>query len=109
LLVAGPAPAEPLEHPCFLLEQGRRFPRLALGVLQGLTRQRVRVPDDVAIIGYDDMESAAAAAVPLSSTRQPRHLLGRTAALLLDGANQPDTHEHQQVVFEPELVVREST
>jgi LacI family transcriptional regulator len=83
---------------------------LALGVLQGLTRRRVRVPDDMAIIGYDDIEFAAAAAVPLSSVRQPRHLLGQTAAtLLLDEAHQPDTHEHRQVVFEPELVVRESS
>jgi LacI family transcriptional regulator len=42
--------------------------------------------------------------------RQPRQRLGQTAAgLLLDEANKPETHEHQQVVFEPELVVRESS
>jgi LacI family transcriptional regulator len=39
-----------------------------------------QAPDDVAIVGYDDIEFAAAAAVPLSSVRQPRHQLGRTAA-----------------------------
>nr|MDT0661952.1 LacI family DNA-binding transcriptional regulator [Micromonospora sp. DSM 115978] len=83
---------------------------LALGVLQGLTRQRVRVPDDIAIIGYDDIEFAAAAAVPLTSIRQPRNFLGRTAAaLMLDEANHPETHEHRQVVVDPELVVRESS
>jgi LacI family transcriptional regulator len=83
---------------------------LALGVLQVLTRQQVRVPDDIALVGYDDIDFAAAAAVPLSSVRQPRQRLGQTAAgLLLDEANQPETHEHQQVVFEPELVVRESS
>ncbi|MFC0530994.1 substrate-binding domain-containing protein, partial [Phytohabitans kaempferiae] len=83
---------------------------LALGVLQGLTRQQVRVPEDIALVGYDDIEFAAAAAVPLSSVRQPRQRLGQTAAgLLLDEANKPETHEHQQVVFEPELVVRESS
>ncbi len=43
----------------------------------------IRVPDDVAIVGYDDIEFAAAAAVPLSSVRQPRHQIGRTAAQLL--------------------------
>jgi LacI family transcriptional regulator len=49
-------------------------------------------------------------AVPLSSVRQPRQLLGRTAAqLLLDEALGEETHQHQQVVFEPELVVRRSS
>ncbi|WP_345075182.1 substrate-binding domain-containing protein, partial [Phytohabitans flavus] len=83
---------------------------LALGVLQVLTRQQIRVPDDIALVGYDDIEFAAAAAVPLSSVRQPRQRLGQTAAeLLLDEANNPQTHQHQQVIFEPELVVRESS
>ena len=50
---------------------------LALGVLQEMTTRRIRVPDRVAIVGYDDVDFAAAAAVPLSSVRQPRHQLGR--------------------------------
>jgi len=83
---------------------------LALGVLQEMTLRRLRVPRDVAILGYDDIDFAAAAAVPLSSIRQPREQLGRAAAeLLLEEANQPDRHEHRHVVFEPELVVRESS
>jgi len=83
---------------------------LALGVLQELTRQSVRVPQDVAIVGYDDIDFAAAAAVPLSSVSQPRHQLGRTAAeLLIEETTQGSRHRHQQVVFQPELVVRESS
>lgn len=83
---------------------------LALGLLQGLIRNGLRVPEDVAIVGYDDIEFAAAAAVPLSSVRQPRELLGRTATeLLLDEVHDPAGHQHRQVLFEPELVVREST
>jgi LacI family transcriptional regulator len=83
---------------------------LALGVLQQMTRTGIRVPEDMAIIGYDDIEFAAAAAVPLSSIRQPRELLGRTAVdLLLDEVENPTTHSHQRVFFEPELVAREST
>jgi LacI family transcriptional regulator len=42
---------------------------VALGLLQEMTRRQIRVPDDVAIVGYDDIEFAAAAAVPLSSIR----------------------------------------
>jgi DNA-binding LacI/PurR family transcriptional regulator len=83
---------------------------LALGVLQEMTLRGVRVPRDVAIVGYDDIDFAGAAAVPLSSIRQPREQLGRTAAeLLLEEANDPGRHEHRHVVFKPELVVREST
>jgi LacI family transcriptional regulator len=83
---------------------------LALGVLQEMTAQRIRVPEDISLIGYDDIDSAAAAAVPLSSVRQPRQLLGRTAAqLLLDEALGEGSHQHRQVVFEPELVVRRSS
>jgi LacI family transcriptional regulator len=82
---------------------------LALGVLQEMVRQGVRVPHDFAIVGYDDIDFAAAAAVPLTSVRKPRYELGRRAAeLLLDEASGPD-HEHQQVVYEPVLVARESS
>lgn len=83
---------------------------LALGVLQEMTARRIRVPEDLAIVGYDDIDFAAAAAVPLSSVRQPRQQLGRTAAqLLLDEALGEASHQHRQVVFEPELVVRRSS
>ena len=83
---------------------------LALGVLQEMTAQRIRVPEDISLIGYDDIDFAAAAAVPLSSVRQPRQLLGRTAAqLLLDEALGEGSHQHRQVVFEPELVVCRSS
>ena len=83
---------------------------IALGVLQEMTRNRIRVPEDISIVGYDDIDFAAAAAVPLTSVRRPRQQLGHTAArLLLDEAADDDTHQHRQVIFEPELVVRQST
>ena len=82
---------------------------VALGLLQQCVRLGIRVPDDLAIVGYDDIEFAGAAAVPLTSVRQPRRRLGRVAAeLLLDEAANPD-HQHRQVQFTPELVVRAST
>ncbi len=81
----------------------------ALGLLQQAIGSGIRVPEDLAIVGYDDIEFAAAAAVPLSSVRQPRSELGRAAAeLALDEAGNP-AHQHQQILFTPELVAREST
>jgi LacI family transcriptional regulator len=83
---------------------------LALGVLQEMTARRIKVPESIAIVGYDDIDFAAAAAVPLTSVRQPRQQLGRTAAqLLLDEALSEGSHQHRQVVFEPELVIRRSS
>jgi DNA-binding LacI/PurR family transcriptional regulator len=83
---------------------------LALGVLQEAIARNLRVPTDLAIIGYDDIQFAGAAAVPLSSVRQPREQLGRTAAeLLLDEVNDGTRHRHRHVVFQPELVIRRST
>ena len=83
---------------------------IALGVLQEMTRNRIRVPEDIAIVGYDDIDFAAAAAVPLTSVRQPRQQLGRTAArMLLAEAASDEAHQHQQVIFEPELIIRQST
>ncbi|WP_184929419.1 LacI family DNA-binding transcriptional regulator [Saccharothrix ecbatanensis] len=83
---------------------------LALGLLQQAVRLGLRVPEDLAIVGYDDIEFAAAAAVPLTSVAQPRQLLGRTAAeLMLAEARHSVGHVHEQRVFEPELVVRDST
>ena len=82
---------------------------LALGLLQQSIGAGRRVPEDLAIVGFDDIEFAAAAAVPLTSVRQPRQELGRAAAqLVLDEATNPD-HRHQQLVFTPELVARAST
>ena len=67
------------------------------------------VPDDVAIVGYDDTKLAAAAAVPLPRCASPRHQIGRTAArLLLEEALAADGHQHRQVIFQPELEVRRS-
>jgi len=83
---------------------------LALGVLRALLEQGVRVPSEVALVGYDDIEFAATAAVPLTSVSQPAIQLGRTAAgLLLDQLTTPDEHAHRQALFMPELIVRESS
>ena len=82
---------------------------LALGALQQLLLAGVGVPSDVAIVGYDDIDFAGAAAVPLTSVRQPRDRLGRTAAELLIAETTEGVHEHRGVTFVPELMVRDST
>lgn len=101
-LLAGPAEERPTGVFC-------ANDLLALGVMQELEAAGLRVGDDLAVVGYDDIVFAAVSGVPLSSVRQPRYALGYSATTLLleEGGKAP--HRHQQVVFQPELVVRESS
>ena len=84
---------------------------LAVGVLQALTiLGDVEVPGEIALVGYDDIDFAAAAVVPLTSVRQPAEALGYTAVDLLlrhlDGTLAP---EEREVRFRPELAERASS
>ena len=83
---------------------------VAVGALQALVMQgAVRVPEQIALVGYDDIDFAAAAVVPLTSIRQPSREIGRIAVgIMLEEAADPDLPP-RQVVFQPELVVRASS
>jgi LacI family transcriptional regulator len=83
---------------------------LAVGLLQALVMQgSIRVPEDIALVGYDDIDFASTAVVPLSSVRQPSRLIGETAVrILLDEAEDP-SRPPQDIVFQPELVARASS
>lgn len=81
----------------------------AIGALRGLRRAGARVPDDVSVIGFDDIEMAAWTDPPLTTIRQPFAALGawaveRVVAAVGDRAAAPE-----RVLLDPELVVRAST
>ncbi|WP_395243953.1 LacI family DNA-binding transcriptional regulator [Agromyces sp. MMS24-K17] len=81
---------------------------VALGILHSLVSEGIDVPGEVAIIGYDDIDFAAASIVPLTSIRQPSHEMGRRAAqLLLDAMASGEPAS--SVRFEPALMPRQST
>jgi LacI family transcriptional regulator len=83
---------------------------IAVGLLQALfTRGAVVVPDEIALIGYDDISFARASVVPLSSIRQPSALIGATAVDILLEEAADATRSAVQIVFQPELVIRDST
>jgi len=87
---------------------------IAVGLLQSFTMlDGVTVPEDIALVGYDDIDFASATVVPLSSIRQPSALIGRTGVdLMLREVAALEAgldYDHEQVVFHPELVVRESS
>lgn len=84
---------------------------LALGALQALARAGRRVPDDVAVVGYDDIYMAALALPPLSTIAQPTYRLGTLAGrMLVERIRQSDVAPPPRaVVLDPVLRVREST
>jgi LacI family transcriptional regulator len=83
---------------------------VALGALQALTLAGVRVGEEIALLGYDDIDFAASAAIPLSSVRQPSHELGRRAAsILLDVIAGRNGGTTPHITLKPSLVVRRSS
>ncbi|MFI6951309.1 LacI family DNA-binding transcriptional regulator [Streptomyces sp. NPDC050422] len=83
---------------------------LALGVMQALYEAGLRVPGDMALVGYGDLDFAASAVVPLTTVRRPVVAMGRQAGrLLIEDTAHHAVHGHAHVVLQPELVVRRST
>ncbi|HEX2765443.1 MAG TPA: LacI family DNA-binding transcriptional regulator [Candidatus Limnocylindria bacterium] len=82
---------------------------MAVGALEALSRAGRRVPEDVAVIGFDDSPLAASARPSLSSVRQPIEEMGREMTrLLLDRARHPDVAP-RHVILDTSLVLRESS
>jgi LacI family transcriptional regulator len=83
-----------------------------INVLNVLRRENITVPDEIAIIGFDDFEAAPLLAVPLTAVRQPAAELGRSATrLLLDWIRSRSLDSrpvHSRIVLPTELVLRRS-
>ncbi|MFI5717634.1 LacI family DNA-binding transcriptional regulator [Nocardia sp. NPDC051750] len=82
---------------------------LAIGVLQALTLRGIAVPDEVALVGYDDIDFAQSAVVPLTSIRQPRAEIGSSAIDLLVAAANSGGGEPEHICYRPALIERAST
>ncbi|MPS75585.1 MAG: LacI family transcriptional regulator, partial [Microbacterium sp.] len=83
---------------------------VALGVLTQLLRHGIRVPEDIALVGFDDVAEAHQSVVPLTSVRQPGYEIGRAAgAALLAQLADPAAPPPATPPFPAELVIREST
>jgi DNA-binding LacI/PurR family transcriptional regulator len=81
---------------------------MALGAVAALHDAGRRVPQDVAVIGFDDSHAALVSRPPLTTIRQPlEDMAGEMARLVLTHIDDPDSPP-TSVIFEPTLVVRES-
>ena len=83
----------------------------AMGAIVALREAKLRVPADVSVVGFDDIQSAAYQNPALTTVRQPLREMGRIAAeVLLHHIRQRETNSHQaEITVKPELIVRGST
>ena len=82
---------------------------MALGAIRAARRAGLGVPDDVSIVGFDDSALMNCTDPPLTTVRQPIDLMGRMVIELLTGQIAGTPVPHDELLFEPELVVRGST
>jgi LacI family transcriptional regulator len=82
---------------------------VALGALRAIHDAKLKIPDDIALVGYDDVEFSPFLEVPLTTVHQPRVRIGEMATEILidkiEGKSSGGTH---QVILQPELVIRSS-
>ncbi len=82
----------------------------ALAVMTALRDLKIKVPDDISIIGNDDIHFADIYSVPLSTIRSPQREIGQKAAeILIKNIESPISLPVEQVVLDTELVIRQST
>lgn len=83
---------------------------VAIGLIAGLHDGGLKVPEDISVVGFDDIEMSEHSIPALTTIRQDRHRLGRRAAeVLLDRLSQPETATTPDPAIPVELVVRDST
>lgn len=83
---------------------------MALGVMQALQEEGVRIPEDVSIVGYDDLPVSKVPAISLTTVRQPQYQMGSVAMkILLERIRENSDCVPQRIVYTPELIVRRTT
>jgi DNA-binding LacI/PurR family transcriptional regulator len=99
-----------------LLASGKRFTALfsfndvaAIGAIRALRDAHLRVPEDVSVMGFDDIHAAAFTTPSLTTIRQPLEDMGRMAARIALSRLRAEKEYGEQVAVEPALIVREST
>lgn len=99
-----------------LLTQGGKFTALfayndtsAIGAIRAIREAGLRVPEDISVVGFDDIRDAAYHLPSLTTVRQPLRKMGEIAAQTLVARVEGGKDYPDQIAIEPSLIVREST
>jgi LacI family transcriptional regulator len=82
---------------------------MALGVYEAVRKKGLRVPEDISVVGFDDLPEAQWASPPLTTVRQPLAEMGKLAARTVLRMLQGEGVESPRVELSTRLMVREST
>lgn len=97
-----PAPSRPTAIVCF-------NDKVAVGVLEAAAARALRVPEDLSVTGFDDIDVSRATTPRLTTVRQPLQEMGRVAVTMLMRQLEGHAHEALSIELATELIVREST
>ena len=114
---SGDTPESGYETMAHVIRRGKRPTAIfafndqsAFGVIKASKNSGLRVPQDIAVVGFDDIPHSAHFCPSLTTIHQPSTEMGKTGAeLLLKAVQKRDTSAGKHVVFSPELIVRESS
>lgn len=82
---------------------------ITLGALQAIDEENCKIPDDISLVAFDDIDFAPYLVVPLTLVKQPRELMGEVAVkLLIEDIKHKGKSEKKKIVLNPELVIRKS-
>ena len=82
---------------------------IALGIIKAVLQSGLKIPDNVMIVGFDDIPTSFIMNPSLTTIRQPTYLMGvKAAELILNQLNNKPI-ENKQIILEPELIVRDTT
>jgi LacI family transcriptional regulator len=83
---------------------------MSFGAMRAIQEAGLRVPEDVALVSFDDIPAAARHRPALTTIRQPIHQMGAIAAqTLIDQLDNDDTATPRRIILPTELVLRETT
>jgi LacI family transcriptional regulator len=84
--------------------------RLAVGARRAIFEAGKQIPDDIAMVGYDDIEISEYLFPSLTTVRQPSYQIGNTATkILLDKIELYENNKLRKDILKPELIIRKTT
>jgi DNA-binding LacI/PurR family transcriptional regulator len=82
---------------------------LAIGALKAIKEAKLNIPEDIVLVGYDDIEFSEFLEPPLTTVHQPKYRIGKEGArILINRIENKDSEGLHQIVLKPELMIRES-
>lgn len=81
---------------------------IAFGAIRAIKERRLRIPDDVAVVGFDDIKPSSYTTPALTTVNQPSYQMGSLSAEILINMIRGDSMTSKRVILEPEIIIRES-